>query len=281
MTDATNLYLDLLEKVVISEINPENGIRMQYLVDTLTGPQVPRFSKAQLIANLVNLHKSNDLARAMRDNIYLEPRHVLAKTLGFPFSMVGPERIRNVRNAAETVIGEEIPGAMVETGVWRGGSCIMMKGVMTALNDTRPLYVCDSFEGLPDVPDGPDKDLTLHSNPLLAAPLEDVQSHFERLGLLDDDVHFVKGWFSDTMAGVADAITDGISVLRLDGDYYTSTMDVLRPLYPLVNKGGFVIVDDYYGFPQCEQAIDEYREEFGITAQTHQIDEMALYWRVE
>jgi O-methyltransferase len=274
----TDLYLDLLEKIILNAVNPENGARIEYLLGLLTRPDVARRDRNELIKELVVLHRDDPRAVAALSDLY-SSRNWWTHKLGFPFSMIGLRRLRNVREAAETVIKEKIQGAMIETGVWRGGACIMMKGVMRALGETRPLYVCDSFQGLPPLDTGPDAGLNLHEMPLLSAPLEDVRSHFERLDLLDGDVHFVKGWFSDTMADVRAAVADGIAVLRLDGDYYKSTMDVLEPLYPLVVPGGFVIIDDYYAFEQCRQATDEYRAAHGIEEPIIEIDEMGVYWR--
>ncbi|HEY7646394.1 MAG TPA: TylF/MycF/NovP-related O-methyltransferase [Hyphomicrobiales bacterium] len=271
-------YLDLLEKVILNAVTPENGARIEYLVECLTSGKVAAQDRNALLHTLVNLHRTDPRASAALRDLYASG-HWWTYTLGFPLSMIGPHRMRNIRLAAETVINDKIPGAMVETGVWRGGACMMMKGVMRALSDVRPLYVCDSFEGLPAVDTGPDKDLNLHEIPILSVPLDDVRSHFERLDLLDEHVHFVKGWFSETMADVKAATRDGIAVLRLDGDYYSSTMEVLQPLCPQVTPGGFVVIDDYYAFEQCQQAVDEYRAAHRIRSPLIDIDENGVYWR--
>lgn len=279
-TDAIDRYLELMEKVVLNEINPENGARMNFLVQALTREPRRAYDKNQLIGQLVSIHRDDaSVAEALAKRCL--PRHWWTNTLGFPFSMISRERLNNVRVAASTVLRDNIEGAMIETGVWRGGACLMMKAVMTALGQSRPLYVCDSFEGLPNLESGPDSTLKLNENPLLTAPLDDVRSHFERLDLFDDDVHFVKGWFSDTMDNVAQEVREtGISVLRLDGDYYKSTIDVLQPLYPHVRPGGYVIIDDYNTYEQCRQATDEYREANAISEELRDIDGMAVYWRL-
>jgi len=271
-------YLDLVAKIILNEINPENGARIKYLLDAVCEAE-PGRDRNDVLRTLVGLHNSDEKVRAALDDLY-RPRHWWTKTLGFPFSMIGPERLANTREAAETVIAENIPGAMVETGVWRGGACIMMKAVMSAYGVSRPLYVCDSFAGLPKLTEGPDAVLTLDENPLLSAPVEDVRSHFERLDLLDDDVHFVKGWFEDTMPELARSGPEAIAVLRLDGDYYHSTMVVLENLYDKVSPGGFVIIDDYHAYEQCAQAVNEYRAAKGITDEMIEIDGVGIYWRV-
>jgi O-methyltransferase len=70
-----------------------------------------------------------------------------------------------------------------------------------------------------------------------------------------------------------------LAVLRLDGDLYESTIDVLRPMYPKVSPGGFVVVDDYFSWPGCRKAVDEYREANGIVAEMKRIDWTGAYWR--
>jgi O-methyltransferase len=280
--DNTSSYLDLLEKLLINDINPENGARMKFLVIEAVNGAEGKWNYSSLIAQLADLHRSHsDSIRALEllSNSDGEQDWWI-NTLGFPFSMIGRKRMHNVRECAETIIAERIPGAMVETGVWRGGACMMMKGVMKAFGDNRKLFVCDSFQGLPKLEEGPDSGLDLDQNPILSVPIEDVRSHFERLDLLDNDVYFIKGWFNETMGCVAEQAKDGVSLLRLDGDYYSSTMDVLNPLYPLVQPGGFVIIDDYYAYEQCRQATDEYRHANGITSPMFEIDGVGVYWRV-
>ena len=70
-----------------------------------------------------------------------------------------------------------------------------------------------------------------------------------------------------------------IALLRLDGDLYASTVDALVALYPKLQRGGFCIVDDYYQFEECRQAIDEYRDEHGIDDELVRIDNCSVYWR--
>jgi hypothetical protein len=106
--------------------------------------------------------------------------------------------------------------------------------------------------------------------------LDDVKSHFARLGLLDDRVLFLKGFFAETLPA---APVQKIALLRLDGDLYASTVDALVALYPKLQRGGFCIVDDYYQFEECRQAIDEYRDEHGIDDELVRIDNCSVYWR--
>ncbi len=106
-----------------------------------------------------------------------------------------------------------------------------------------------------------------------------VRATFARYGLLDDRCVFLKGYFSDTLPpAIAAGTVSKLCGIRLDGDTYESTVTALEPLYPLLQSGGFVIVDDYHSFDECKRAVDEYREAHGITSAIHKIDKLAVYW---
>lgn len=196
-------------------------------------------------------------------------------------TMVGVKRLENICYAVKTVIADGVAGDLVETGVWRGGGSIMMRATLLAYGDTaRTVWCADSFKGLPppDMQRFPqDAGMTWHSQPELAISEETVRANFAKYGLLDERVRFLKGWFKDTLAA---APIKKISVLRLDGDLYASTMDALNPLYDKVSEGGFIIVDDY-GIPEdtCRRAITDFRTAHGITDEMHDIDGWGCYWR--
>jgi hypothetical protein len=193
-------------------------------------------------------------------------------------TMIGKARMRNIRQSAFHVVGRGVPGDFVETGVWRGGACIYMRGILRALGSTdRVVWAADSFDGLPppnavkypaDAPSG------LHEFHQLAVSLDEVKANFSKYGLLDDQVRFLRGWFRDTLPV---APIEQISVLRLDGDLYESTMDALTALYDKVSPGGVVIVDDYNIVP-CRQAVADYRTARNIKAPIQEIDGMGVYW---
>jgi O-methyltransferase len=190
------------------------------------------------------------------------------------------KRLSNVQYCAETVLQDNVPGDMIETGVWRGGSCILMRGVLKAYGVTdRRIWVADSFEGLPrptnDV-DRQDIGGKLHQFKELAVSLDQVKTNFSRYGLLDDQVEFLRGWFSQTLPY---APIQKLAVARLDGDMYESTMDAITALYPKLSIGGFLIVDDYSMIPACKQAVDEYRAANNITEPIISIDWTGVYWR--
>jgi hypothetical protein len=195
-------------------------------------------------------------------------------------TMIGMKRLDNLQFCVETAIAESIPGDLIETGVWRGGAAIFMRAVLKAHDVTdRRVLVADSFEGLP--PPDParfphDAGDRHHEYSYLAVPLEEVRGNFERYGLLDDQVVFVKGWFRDTLPSVP---TAALAVLRLDGDMYESTWDALTNLFPKLSVGGYVIVDDYKVVPGCREAVEDYRRKHGIADEIEEIDWAGVYWR--
>lgn len=198
------------------------------------------------------------------------------------FTMVGTKRLQNVRLLVESVIGEGVPGDFVETGVWRGGACIMARAVLQAYGVTdRSIIACDSFEGLPE-PNAAafpaDEGSTFHTYDDLAVSLEQVKANFAKFDLLDDQVVFLKGWFRDTMPLVP---STQVAVLRLDGDMYESTIDPLRSLYDRIPAGGYVIVDDYHVVEASRIALHDFLSARGETPALQEIDGVGVYFRKE
>jgi O-methyltransferase len=194
-------------------------------------------------------------------------------------TMVGLKRLDNIEQCVRTVLNDGVAGHFIETGVWRGGAAIYMLAVLRACGEeSRHVWLADSFEGLPK----PDPKNTADSgdihwklNHVLAVSLEEVQANIRKYGLLNDRVHFLKGWFRDTLPS---APVNQLALMRLDGDMYGSTMDALRNLYPKLVRGGFCIIDDY-ALTGCRAAVDEYRFTNGITDDMIRIDHSAVFWR--
>ena len=194
--------------------------------------------------------------------------------------MVGVLRLQNVLELTQRAIDEGIPGDLIETGVWRGGCCILMRGVLAAnLVTNRKVYVADSFAGLPPPNTGKfplDKGLKLHKMPELAVSLDEVKANFDRYGLLDDQIVFLKGFFSNTLPTLQ---AESFAVIRLDGDMYESTYVALECLYPKLSVGGFVIIDDYGAIKQCRDAVDDYRRKMDIVDKIEEIDWTGAWWQ--
>lgn len=196
------------------------------------------------------------------------------------FTMIGTRRLLNFRHLIENVIAENIPGDIVETGVWRGGACIMAKAVLKIYNQQqRKVFLCDSFEGLPspNVNLFPaDANSTFHEYPELSVSIDQVKENFEKFNLLDDQIVFVKGLFKDTLDSLP---TKHIAVLRLDGDMYESTIGPLRQLYDSVSPCGCVIVDDYEVVPACRQAVHDFFDERRINPELNIIDGVGRFFK--
>ncbi|MGH3516220.1 MAG: TylF/MycF/NovP-related O-methyltransferase [Haloechinothrix sp.] len=195
-------------------------------------------------------------------------------------TMIGLRRLANVRSCVETVLADSVPGDLIETGAWRGGSTIYMRAVLAAHEvSDRVVWVADSFQGLPKPDaerypeDAGDQHYTMDE---LAISQEQVRENFRRYNLLDDQVRFLPGWFEDTLP---EAPIERLAVLRLDGDMYGSTMVALDSLYDKVSPGGFVIVDDFGAVPACARAIEDFRTRRGITDPIEKIDWTGVYWR--
>ncbi len=202
-------------------------------------------------------------------------------------SMLPLVRMDNLRDCILSVVADNVPGDLIETGVWRGGATIFMRAVLKVLNVTdRTVWVADSFEGLPE-PD-PEK-YPLEAKAFksaamtkyykhFATEMDRVKANFAAYGLLDDKVRFLKGWFKDTLPT---APIERLSILRLDGDYYESTRDALVNLYDKLSVGGYVIVDDYgeETWTYCRKAVEEFRAERGITAPLMRVDKPCSFWR--
>lgn len=192
-------------------------------------------------------------------------------------TMIGEKRLNNIQQLFEKIVEDNVPGDLIETGVWRGGATIFMKALVKYYDQNRKVYVADSFEGLP--PPDPryprDRGDQHHTVDFLRVTEEQVKENFRRYDLLDDDVVFVKGFFEHSLKKVD---FGDISILRLDGDMYSSTIQVLDELYDKVPVGGFVIIDDY-ALGGCKAAVDDFRKSHDITDELVVIDYTGRYWR--
>lgn len=213
--------------------------------------------------------------------VSVTPRHREITWGDDRLSMVPWSALEHLQRSIEDTVKNNIEGDYLETGAWRGGSCIIAKSVYDWLGSKKKVYVADSFEGLP-LPDAEkypdDKNDTHHMDDNMKVSLETVQANFQKFGLLDERVVFLKGWFKDTMPT---APIDKLSILRLDGDMYESTIDVLKYTYHKLSIGGYCIVDDYQ-HPACQAAIYDFRQKNGIIEPIVKVDAVPLnevhYW---
>jgi hypothetical protein len=194
-------------------------------------------------------------------------------------TMIGIARLRNIRALAEDIIENAVEGEFLEAGVWRGGACIYMRGILAGYGiRDRKVFVADSFAGLPmPQPDLYPADLgdRHHKQAELVVPLAEVKNNFDKFGLLDEQVVFLPGWFKDTLPS---APLERLALLRLDGDMYGSTMETLTSLYPKVSVGGYVIIDDFILGP-CRKAVEDFRRAAGCSEKMHDVDGSAVFWQ--
>ncbi|MEM7057434.1 MAG: TylF/MycF/NovP-related O-methyltransferase [Pseudomonadota bacterium] len=273
MTDLRTRYIETLKALILNDVYLEAEAERTYLIDVADGNRP--FDPAEFYSGgAAHPETIQAIADSHRTGRHFDGRLKFA-TIGA--SMIGRARMDNLHMAVETVIRERVPGDIIECGVWRGGAMAFATGVLDAHDDTRTVWLADSFQGLP-VPNHEADTIDLRTTryPMLAIPEDRVRKLFGRLGLLDDRIEFLPGWFEDTLP---DAPIDQISVLRLDADYYASTMTALDALYPKVSPGGFVIVDDYGVLEPARLATDEFRAAHSVAAPLVDIDGAGVYWR--
>jgi O-methyltransferase len=197
------------------------------------------------------------------------------------YTMTTPPRIYALARAVEYVIGRGLPGSFVECGVWRGGSMMAIALTLLRLGVTdRQLYLFDTFSGMTP----PGEEDVKHSGERAAdmlatsnkdsddwaiASLADVRAAVLSVGYPEENIHFVEGPVEETLPANA---PQRISLLRLDTDWYASTKHALTHLYPRLEKGGVLLVDDYAYWRGAKQAVDEYLQEHEDTLLLNRID---------
>jgi len=196
-----------------------------------------------------------------------------------PFTITSPERIYSLIQAVRYVSAQQIRGAIVECGVWKGGSMAAVARTLLRVPDLqRDLFLFDTFEGMSE-PTGNDVDYegriasdVMRVNPSYKcadAPLETVKKVLEETGYPMNKIHFVRGKVEETIPRSA---PESIALLRLDTDWYESTKHELMHLFPRLSERGVLIIDDYGHWRGSRQACDEYFSENRIPVLLNRID---------
>jgi hypothetical protein len=191
-----------------------------------------------------------------------------------PFTMISDERIIALATAVEKVNEENIEGSLVECGTWKGGALAVMSITDRACGCQRQVFGFDSFEGLP-APAEIDSPAAQEWSGKLKVTTNDVN---ENLSTMSASAILVKGLFEDTLVKSRE-IVGKIAVLRLDGDWHSSTTTCLEALYDLVSPGGFVIIDDYGHWIGCKKAVDDFRALKNIASPMTHTDYTEVWWR--
>lgn len=196
------------------------------------------------------------------------------------FTLTPHARVIALVDAVRHVVQHKVPGAIVECGVWRGGS--MMAVAMTLLEQgdvSRDLYLFDTFTAMP--PSGPEdflangqKVVDLVEGDVIPEeyaflPIDAVRDAMASTGYPIERTHFVQGLVEDTIPAQA---PDAIALCRLDTDYYASTKHELEHLYPNITSGGVLVIDDYGHFLGAKQAVDEYFPDPAAKPFFHRVD---------
>jgi hypothetical protein len=186
-----------------------------------------------------------------------------------PRTLTGPQKLLPLVDAVRYIAKHQIPGAMVECGVWRGGS---MQAVAWTLLDAgvsdRDLHLYDTFEGMSEPTENDVQtrtraaaaDLLAMGKAKCEAGPADVEIGMVETGYPMDRVHLHPGKVEDT---IPDQAPDEIALLRLDTDWYESTKHEFDHLYPRLSPGGVLIIDDFGSWDGARKATLEWLEETG------------------
>jgi O-methyltransferase len=189
-------------------------------------------------------------------------------------TMIGEAGLVANLDAVAYVVANEIPGAVVECGVWRGGSVMAMLLKLAALGDTkRDVFLFDTFEGMtaPTAVDVAADGKAAHSMFKAKrradgtadwnhASLDDVQEGMFSTDYPHHLLHFIKGDVAETIPNTP---INQIAILRLDTDWYESTKLELDHYFEMISTGGILIIDDYGHWEGARKAVDEYFEKIG------------------
>ena len=209
------------------------------------------------------------LSPVVVDPIEVTERDEQLISLVEPFTMTGRLRVFALLQSVRYIVENDVQGALVECGVWRGGSAMVMASTLLDMGaDNREIWLYDTFEGMthPET-----RDVDMSGKPALEsfveygqvddhsawcyASLEDVSANVEGTGYPKERIRYIKGDVAETLKRCK---PEKIAILRLDTDWYESTRVELEQLFPLVSPKGVIIIDDYGYWAGARQAVEEY-----------------------
>jgi hypothetical protein len=191
-----------------------------------------------------------------------------------PYTMTGIYKLKALIDAVKYIENKGIVGDFVECGVWKGGSVMAMIKTLADIEAvSRDIWLYDTFEGMPmptdrdHATDGIDAEdyflktkITDESSDWCKSPIDEVKRNIDALKYAPKRLHFVKGDVCQTLQGDK---PEKIALLRLDTDWYESTKTELENLYPRLQSGGVLIIDDYGYWKGQKEAVDEYFKKLG------------------
>jgi cephalosporin hydroxylase len=260
-------YLDLVKSTVLDEHYLENEVRIQHLMASVMGVKTlsrrglrdPGRYLTEEVRKLEQERRAGELPTASSNG---DAHNALALT------QVGRTRLDHLEECLDTIREAAVPGDLLDCGTGRGGTSIFMAAYLAGHEVFgRRLWVADRFGGgAPPDEDGP---------AWFAPDLNTVREGFQRFGLLGDDVRFLQGAPSETLA---EAPVEDIALLRIDRQDPQEVSAILATAYDKVSPGGFVVIDDY-GSEGCAEAVQAFRAERGIAGELQRIDWSGSYWR--
>jgi len=189
------------------------------------------------------------------------------------YTMTSVQRGYSLFKAVEYIVKNEIPGDFIECGVWKGGSCMIIAKALSIFGDSkRKIYLYDTYEGMPkptvediiswngrSVLEKWEEDRAGIKNNFgsWAVGLEEVRENISKINYPEENLVFVPGDVALTLKSIK---PEYIALLRLDTDWYASTVVELETLYPLLVEKGVLLIDDYGHFDGARKAVDEYFE---------------------
>lgn len=198
-----------------------------------------------------------------------------------PFTMTSQERIFSLVTAVEHITNQNIPGEIVECGVWKGGSMMAVAKTLLRLKQTgKKLYLFDTFEGMPPADDVDQNFRGESASGLMEAQdqtswiwaiaqIDEVKRNMASTGYPSEKISYIKGKVEDTIPTEA---PEKIALLRLDTDWYESTSHELEHLFPRLSPGGVLIIDDYGHWAGAKKAVDEYIAKYNLPLLLCRID---------
>jgi O-methyltransferase len=227
------------------------------------------FIKALLETGLFLIHNPSP------QSVHLA-RLILRVKLGY--TMVSAARLVNLYKRVHEANKHDLPGDIVECGVWHGGSGAIMGAACRDDGVSRSIWLFDSFQGLPrpGVYDG-EKEREFYFEGWCKGETDKVEEIFQQLRIPQEALKIVPGWFDKTLHT---ALIDQIAVLHIDADWYNSVKMVLDAFYGRVVPGGFIVLDDYWFWQGCKKAVDDFLSERQITEiRLHNVARSAVYFR--
>ena len=212
-----------------------------------------------------------NLLQRIRYRIFDQPLVNLVQ----PYTLVGPERIQNLRILARRIESEGIPGDVIECGVCNGGTAAVLARFATRSRLKRTVWLLDSFQGMPEITPEDGEAAKAHVGKEVGDPAR-VREILRLVGANMERVKIVRGWFQDTLPTIS---TSQIALLNIDADWYESVKLCLETFYDRVATGGFISFDDYGHWPGCKKAVDEFFSSRRLTYSLQKVDYTAHWFR--